>query len=906
MTTPIETIASAEDAARAALEARLAPVLPASRYLQRELRARAFLPPLLAQTLDAPIEVAEMQAFLQREAPDEASLKRGLRRLRTWVVCHVAARDLLGLAPLEEVMEAVTRLAEVTLNHAHDLLHAQLVERYGEPRNADGTPMRLIVVGMGKLGGRELNVSSDIDLIFTYPEEGETVGKRTLSHFDFFTRLGRQLIGALADITEDGFVFRVDMRLRPNGDSGPLVSSFDALEQYFISQGREWERFAWIKGRPLTGSDHKTLAQIVRPFVFRKYLDFGAINALRALHAQIRSQVARKEMAENIKLGPGGIREIEFTAQVFQTIRGGREPALQIRPTVPVLRQLARMGVLPGETVEELAQAYTWLRRLEHRLQYLDDAQTHDLPRQPADRQLIAQAMGYADEAGLQAELARHRAAVSEHFQAACGDPNEGGHDLDTLWSENEGDDATLERLVELGYRQPTESAQRLAQLRGSTRYTQLPEGIRARFDALIPRILEQSGAQPNPDQTLRRTLNLLEAITRRAAYLALLQQYPQALARVVALCSASQWAADYLATHPLLLDELLDARQLEEDSDWPAFAFRLEQLLQAAEPDTERQMDLMREQHHTQVFRILHQDLAGQLEVEQIGDLLSALADVVLAQTLKQCWSKLRNRHRDTPALAVIGYGKLGGKELGYASDLDIVFIYDDESQDASELYARLTQRTLTWLSSRTSAGILFETDTRLRPNGESGLLVSSVEGFAKYQQESAWVWEHQAITRARFVAGDPRVGAAFERVRTDVLRKKRDRAKLAEEVIAMRRKMLDNHRSEEGMFAVKDDPGGLIDLEFIIQYLVLGHAHEHPELVANLGNIALSRIAGELGLIDAGRARAAADGYRALRRMQHRLRLNGEPARVPDDIAVDERAAIIALWKEVFGRAA
>lgn len=884
---------------------RIAPALRASRFLQREFAAHPELANELDPCLDRPVTADELDAFLAAQACDEANLKRGLRRLRRWVISRIAIRDLLGLAPLAEVMDTMSLLAERALAHAQAVLGAELARRHGQPVDSDGQPIELIVVGMGKLGGRELNVSSDIDLIFIYPEEGETGGERPLSHFEFFTRLGRQMIAALGEITGDGLVFRVDMRLRPNGDSGPLVSSFDALETYFIAQGREWERFAWIKARALTGCRHDELTAIVRPFVFRKYLDFGAINALRALHEQIRAQVMRREMAENIKLGPGGIREIEFIAQVFQIIRGGRDPGLQIRPTLDVLAELAGRGQLEAPVVASLTEAYVWLRRLEHRLQYLDDAQTQELPREDADQQRIAETMGYPDSASLLARLDALRETVSTCFQAACGDPGRGGHDLDPVWQSSASDES-LEKLARLGFQAPAEAAERLAALRKGGRYRQIGEAIRSRFDSLMPRLIEGCAAQANPDDTLARALALIETISRRAAYLAFLQQYPLALRRLLELVSASSWAAEYLRLHPLLLDELLDARQLDEAPDWPAFARHLATLIGEAEPDTERQMDLMREQHHAQVFRILHQDLAGRWEVEAIGDHLSALADVILQQTLTTCWHKLTRRHRDTPRFAVIGYGKLGGKEMGYSSDLDLVFLYDDEDQDAGEHYVRLAQRMLTWLSSRTSAGMLFDTDTRLRPNGESGLLVSSLAAFRQYQQESAWVWEHQAISRARFVAGDAAIGEAFESVRRQILGAPRDLAKLADEVLVMRRKMLDQHASRDASFAVKDDVGGLIDFEFTVQYLVLGHASHHPELFGNLGNIALSRIAGELGLIDPQIAKAAADAYRTLRRTQHRLRLNSQRARLPGAALQPERAAITALWEAVFGRAA
>ncbi len=885
---------------------RLAPALAASRYLQRELNARGWLLPLLEETLDTALGSLAMKEFLNSEVQDEARLKPGLRRLRSWVLCHTAARDLLGLAGLAEVTETMTRLAEVSVAHARDVLHDTLAGRHGSPVDGQGQPMEMVIVGMGKLGGYELNVSSDIDLIFLYPEEGETAGARPLSHSEFFTRLGRLVIAAIGEVDADGYVFRVDMRLRPYGESGPLALSFDALEQYFIAQGREWERFAWIKARPLCGNRLAELGAVVRPFVFRKYLDFGAINGLRSLHGQIRSQVARKEMAMNIKLGPGGIREIEFIAQLFQIIRGGRDAGLRIKPTTMVLELLAERQLLSGGTVRALIDAYVFLRRLEHRLQYLDDAQTHDLPASPADRQAVATAMGFQGEDALLTELDHHRRIVADAFQAACGDPGDAVHALDELWDAGNSSQQVEARLATLGFGDPATALDRLGQLRRGSSYRLLPENIRIRLDALMPRVIEGCAAQPSPDAVLSRMLNLLATISRRGGYLALLQQYPQALRRLIELVSSSTWASDYLTTHPILLDELLDGRCPSDVADWPGFARRLGRDLDEADPDTERQMDLMREQHHAQVLHIVHQDLAGRWGVEAIGDHLSALADVILGETMRLCWQKCAKRHREAPKFAVIGYGKLGGKELGYASDLDIVFLYDDDHPSAPENYARLAQRMLTWLSSRTSAGLLFETDTRLRPNGNSGLLVCPLASFIRYQHQSAWLWEHQALTRARFVAGDIEVGNGFEAAREAILRRPRQRTALAGEIMAMRRKLLDTrsaHSSRGGGFNVKDDPGGLIDFEFIIQYLVLGHAHDHPRLVANLGNIALARIAGELGLIDAARAQAAADGYRTLRRIQHRLRLNGESDWLPGESAPGERQAVIDLWHDIFG---
>jgi glutamate-ammonia-ligase adenylyltransferase len=677
------------------------------------------------------------------------------------------------------------------------------------------------------------------------------------------------------------------------------------LENYFITQGREWERYAWIKARPLTGSRHDELEKVRQPFVFRKYFDFGAINAMRELHAQIRREVAKKDMADNVKLGPGGIREIEFIAQVFQLIRGGRDTPLQIKPTQSVMKLLAERGILTLDAAAELAAAYIFLRRLEHRLQYLDDAQTHSLPTDAGDRQRVTKAMGFASFEALLEELDDHRATVSRHFEQVFADPNHGQHALAALW-QDAGSGDHEERFEGLGYRNPPAAVQRMAALRAGPLYQQMSQDIRGRFDALVPRLIEAAAALPNPDETLSRGVDLLESISRRAAYLALLQQYPQALQKVAQLVSSSSWAASYLQRHPILLDELLDPRLLDAVPDWTAFRAQLATRLAELEPDTEQQMDCLREVHHAQLFRLLTQDIAGLLTVEKLADHLSELADILLDAAISGAWKKIARRHIEAPRFAVISYGKLGGKELGYASDLDLVFLFDDPAPEAGENYGRLGTRLNTWLSAQTSAGQLFETDLRLRPNGDSGLAVSSMESFRKYQLESAWVWEHQALTRARFSAGDRAVGEAFERIRCEVLRQQRDLAKLRAEIVAMRQKMIDAHGTRgdlrETVFDLKHDPGGLVDVEFMVQYLVLGYSHQFPELTGNLGNIALLKIAAGLGLIPDELADQARNAYRDYRRMQHALRLNGARPRVEPELVQHRVAVVRELWRIVF----
>jgi len=876
-------------------------VLEPSRYARHVLEAQ----PALAAELDAPqpFTRAQMDAALEGALEDnEPALKRRLRRLRQRVLLRAMARDLSGAADLAEVCGAMSDLAEASIATALAWAERDQAARSGRPRGAGATPQPLVVVGMGKLGGRELNVSSDIDLVFVYPEEGDTDGEPRLSNHEYFARVGRRLIALLGDITEDGFVFRVDMRLRPYGESGPLVASFEALENYLVSQGREWERYAWIKARALTGGGERAreLEAIVRPFVYRKYLDYGTLAAMRRLHAEVRREVERRELAEHVKLGPGGIREIEFVVQALQLVRGGRDPELAVRPTLEALARLAARRLLPEDAAQELAEAYRFLRRVEHRLQYLDDRQTHTLPSDEDDRARVVAMCGFDSWDAFAAALEAQRGRVTRHFQAVFAEAQENG--AGELWQDDR--EALEHALAARGYRDPAGSAARLAAVRASQRYQNLPKDSRRRFDALAPALAAAAAASADPDATLERGLALIEAIARRAAYLALLAEHPEALERVARIVAASSWAAEFVTRHPLLLDELLDDRVLYAPPDWQAFARALRALIAAHEGDPERQMDVLREQHQAQVFRLLAQDLAGLLTVERLADHLSALADLTLEAALELAWRQIRRHHEGAPRFAVVAYGKLGGKELGYASDLDLIFLYDDPDERAAEAYARLAQKLNLLLTTRTAAGVLFATDLRLRPSGASGLMVSTLAAFEQYQEKQAWVWEHQALSRARFCAGDAAIGAAFEAIRERILRRKRDAAELAREVLAMRAKMHAAHPNSSGLFDVKHDTGGMIDLEFVVQFLVLAHAHEHARLVGNLGNIALLGIAGELGLIPAELARRGQEAYREFRRVQHALRLGGANyARVPQEQLAGHVQAVRALWATALG---
>jgi glutamate-ammonia-ligase adenylyltransferase len=904
----------------------------ASRFLQRWLGADPARAGRLAALAELSLSSLDFGAALDAEStpsPNGARLPlgRAMRRLRNLLICAIIERDLDGRANLDEVVTAMSRFADFAVQSHLAELMAEMTAVHGVPIGQEsGRPQQMMVLAMGKHGGGELNVSSDIDLIFVYPEDGDTragPGQRTLSNHEFFIRLGKKLIGAISEIAEDGFTFRVDMALRPNGKSGPLAASLNMVEDYLIVQGREWERYAWVKARAVTGDalDIAALDAIVRPFVFRRYLDFGVIDAIRTMHAQIRAEVNRQERlhperSHNVKLGRGGIREIEFLAQVFQLIRGGRDPALRERSTRKTLRLLAERELLPADTVDKLLDAYTFLRNLEHRLQYLEDAQTHTLPASPEDRQAVARMMGMPDEATLLARLDEQRVFVAAQFDAIfadkAADRNEHA-DPAAAMSDPENGDAIAQQLAALGFDRPQEAATRLVATWQAPRLQTLPDASRNKLAALVNTALQQIAAVVREAglgshaATLGRLLDFFEAIARRSAYLSLLTEYPHTLERVIRMINASGWAATFLTQHPILLDELLDDRgRGNATDDLSALAASLAAQLDAAPGDTERQLDILREAHHAQLFRLLALDLAGELSVERLADHLSALADLIVHEVVQRAWLTLPRRHREVPRFAVIAYGKLGGKELGYVSDLDVIFLFDDDDQDAPANYAKLAQRFITWMTTHTPAGILFDIDTALRPDGASGMLVSSSDAFERYQRSSAWIWEHQALTRARFCAGDAAIGARFEAIREEVLRQDRSsrELELREEVARMRKRMHDAHPSFSDRFDLKHDDGGMIDIEFIVQYLVLRHAFQHPQLTANKGNIALLRMCGELGLIDPALAEGAADAYRLMRKLQHQVRLQGqEQARVDPAIVATHAGVVIRLWHACFG---
>lgn len=915
----------------------LAPALAWSGHLRRRLDAHPDLAAWLADAVQAPVTPARLAQWQSELAGPDApatlpvdTCRMVLRKLRERVFSALIVRDLAGQADLEEVVGAMTALADIAVAAAYRSVAADLAAVHGVPRDpATGKPQEMLIVGMGKLGGCELNVSSDIDLIMLYGEEGETDGPRRISHHEFYGRLTRRMMPVISEVDANGQVFRTDLRLRPDGDAGPLAWSLDALEHYLIGQGREWERYAWLKARLMPaqafeGSDSapqaRQLESLRVPFVYRKYFDFDALAALRALRERIRQDWQRRAMARNgidsannIKLGDGGIREIEFVVQLAQLIRGGRMPALQKRGLLEALHAEQLAGLVPEDDARRLEEAYRYLRRTEHALQYREDEQTHLLPGDPAQRAALAAALGMSPE-DFESTLAAHRKFVSQTFRnvfrmVGMGDAEDTSTPADDAPDTPDNECELAEQIRQAFGDEAQDLLRRTETLLGSHRVRSLPDSSRRRMEALLPAALRASLQTPAPLDAAVRLFDLIEKIAQRSAYLALLAEYPDTLARVARMVAASPWAAQYLTQHPLLLDSLIDWRTLFEPLDFTQIARQLTADLDACklpdgDPDIERQMNLMRDVQRQASFQLLAQDLEGELTVEKLADQLSALADLLLAETIRRAWPLVNKVPGAQPHFAVIAYGKLGGKELGYASDLDLVFLFDDPRDDAAEVYAKLGRRMTSWLSTMTSSGRLYEVDLRLRPDGDAGLLAVSVEAFEQYQNKHAWAWEHQALTRARHAAGDADVGARFETIREAILVRPRDQAALREEVLAMREKINAGHPNTSQKFDLKHDRGGMVDVEFVTQYLVLCYAGTHPVLVRNLGNITLLRLASEAGLIAPELATRAADAYRTLRRVQHQLRMQGvEKARVGPEQLVEERAAVRELWDAVLG---
>lgn len=879
---------------------------------------------LLGRALHAG-EMSGLLAAALQQVGDETDLEQALRCFRNRHLARIVWRDLNRLAPLDETLEDLSELADVCIGQTLDLLYRWAIDKDGVPRDRDGRQQHLVVLGMGKLGARELNLSSDIDLIFCFPEHGHTDGRRQLENENFFARLGRRLIKLLGRQTADGFVFRVDMRLRPFGDAGPLVVSFDAMEQYLYSQAREWERYAMVKARTITGEhgDREALQRLIDAFVYRRYIDFGAIEAIRDLKRMIERELYKKGMEGNIKLGMGGIREIEFIGQAFQLVRGGRDRELQIRPIQQVLACLGDKELLPEFVVRELREAYVFLRLTENRIQAWKDQQSHVLPADADAQARLATGMGFEDWQAFVRQLDRHRRHVHSHFQCVFEAPqaetSDGLSPLGGVWLNHEQGETARQVLQQAGFGEDAAAAlQRLETFRESSTLRTLSANARIKVDQLVPLTLDAIAAAPTPLATLERVVALFEAILRRTAYIDLLVENPLALSQLVRLLGESAWVGTQLARQPILLDELLDPRRLYSPLRRADLTQELVTLLASVvESDEEQEMERLRQFAQGNRLRVAAADIAGAVPLMVVSDYLTEIAEVSVQQVQQSAWRDIVRRYgRPTLAegfgqgFAVIGYGKLGGIELGYGSDLDLVFLHGSDSltavtdgkrQVANDVfYARLGQRMIHMLTTRMPSGQLYEVDMRLRPNGNSGLLVSSMKAFEQYQHNDAWTWEHQALIRARAVCGDPAVIEQFRHIRRQVLCAKRDPDKLRDEVRQMRARMasqLDKSNAES--FDIKQGAGGLVDVEFMVQYAVLRWAAEYPGLTDWTDNARLLERLAEYRLLQGQAAERLFDAYRSYRVIIHRRALQERAPSVRQDELAEERATVRDIWQ-------
>ena len=857
----------------------------------------------------------------------EADLKRLLRQQRRREMVRIAWRDLAGWATLQEVVDTVSELADACIAISQRFADTALAGRHGRPLDGQGQPLPLCVIGMGKLGAGELNFSSDIDLIFAYPEDGETTGKRPLTHREYFIRLGQKIVQLLGETTADGFVFRVDMRLRPNGASGALALSFDAMDKYYLTHGREWERYALVKARAITGgASAESLMLRLKPFVYRKYIDFTVVENLRELKNRIERELQRKGVRHNIKLGPGGIREIEFVAQAWQLIRGGREPELQDRRLLVILQRLAQKQLLPEAVAQQLRDAYVFLRRLEHRLQMINDQQTQTLPESELDQCRIATAMGYQHWDAFMRDWQHISAGVQSVFDdmfgadQGPGDSREQGQ-YAGVWLESLDPEEMDAVLRAAGYSEPEAVRQLLAGLKSGRAWSAFSAPAKDRMDRLMPRILELCGSTPHPQTTLQRLVQILESIGQRASYIALLAENPSVLEQLAQLSSASAWIASWIARHPVLLDELFDPRLLSGDFDEAAARDELRQLLtRLPQDDLEGQMNALREFRHAQVLRVAAADVSVNPGDREISRRLCLIASICLQSCADIAWAELVRKHGEPGSMQagagrgfiIVGYGKLGSREMGYTSDLDLVYIHrqvaptsmtqGERSIADVAFYQRLAQKITRLATLRTHAGRLYEVDVRLRPNGLSGASASGLQSWADYQRDKAWVWEHQALVRARAVAGDVRLAADFARRRAEIIRLPRAAPELKNAILEMREKMRREKPGPADAFDIKASRGGMVDIDFLVQYLVLLHAAHVPSLADTTETLILLERLAQSGTLDSADAQKLSAAWSRYLQTEHRKKLmeqvsvvdNAEFRRCRDDVR--------QLWERVF----
>ncbi|ELB2133581.1 bifunctional [glutamate--ammonia ligase]-adenylyl-L-tyrosine phosphorylase/[glutamate--ammonia-ligase] adenylyltransferase [Vibrio parahaemolyticus] len=892
----------------------------------------------LAQQLPAMLsELSRHQAYRTRlaallaECPDEMSGHRVLRQFRNREMVYIAWKDFLHAWTLEESLRHLSQLAEAMIFETYQWQYKICCAEWGTPTNAEGEAQPMLIIGMGKLGGGELNFSSDIDLIFTYPENGETQGaRRSIANAQFFTRLGQRIIKALDQQTFDGFCYRVDMRLRPFGESGPLVMSYAALEDYYQEQGRDWERYAMIKARVMGCEmypQYQELRKMLRPFVFRRYIDFSAIQSLRRMKSMISSEVRRRGLTNNIKLGAGGIREIEFIAQVFQLIRGGREPSLRNRGLLETLNGIEDLALLTPQEVSNLEAAYKYLRQLENLLQAMADKQTQTLPDCDIERLKLATAMQLESWELLIEQTQQHMNKVHQVFETLIGDDEEDegstiARHFHELWDMANKQDV-LELILEqdIQVEEPAIFSKAIINFKADLAKKTLGPRGREVLNRLMPKVFDAVFAHPDAQFGLPRVLHLLHNICTRTTYLELLDEHPAALVQLVRLCTASPMISEQLSRYPILLDELIDPQQLYNPIPLDSYRTELRDFLaRIPEDDMEQQMEALRQFKQICILRIAAADIAGVLPVMKVSDHLTYLAEAIVEAVVSQAWLQVSEKYgepthvkdREGKGFAVIGYGKVGGWELGYNSDLDIVFMHDcpvnvytdgKKEIDGRQFYLRLAQRIIHIFSTRTASGILYEVDTRLRPSGASGLLVSPTDAFDDYQHQDAWTWEHQALVRARMIYGDQPLAIAFHNTRHDVLCKPRDEQTLKKEVVEMREKMRDHLGGKKsGRFMIKQDVGGITDIEFLAQYLVLNYSHEKPKLTRWCDNVRIYETLIAQGVMEEDQAMQLIRAYTTMRNEIHHRNLLNLDADVVEDKFVAEREWVKQAWNQWF----
>jgi glutamate-ammonia-ligase adenylyltransferase len=900
------------------------------------IRKPALLIELLGQKLELSLSLSDYKSHVLTaiaEAGDsDDDLMQALRVLRQKEMLRIAWCDLERLVALDQTLHELSDFAEAMVSATLEHLHEKAVEIMGVPMSEEGEPQTMLVLAMGKLGGRELNFSSDIDLIFTYAEEGNTEGGRRLTNHEFFIRQAQKFIKILNKTTQEGFVFRVDTRLRPYGESGPLVLGFVAMEQYYQLQGRDWERYAMIKARTITGKqqDRKQLEAMLRPFVYRRYLDYSAFESIREMKLMIESEVKRKGFQDNIKLGRGGIREIEFIGQTFQLLRGGHDVKLQTRGIMDVLSLLGEMNLLEADEVERLQQAYHFHRRLENRIQMERDMQLHNLPVDDISRQKLSLAMGCDTWDELNRIVEQYRENVHEIFQSIVSHDSESEHDDDNVhglreyWSDS-SDNNDLSQWFEGGdFENPSEVLKIFDAFKSGMNIRTLSEGASQKLLKLLFKLLVEIAKYSEASVLFERVLEILNAIVGRQVYIKLLLECPQARAQMLSLCSVSSWFVKQLASNPILLDGLLDADELYQSKDHQALREELNYLLSSVdEGDLEQYMDRLRQFKNVQVMKAAVLDVSGVLAVTDVGETLSNIAEVILVKVLDLAWDEMCDKYGSPvcsvdgkecyPEIAVVAYGKLGGVELGYGSDLDIVFLHNssgdrqqtsgEKSIDNTMFFNRVTQRVLHILGTRMYSGVLYETDIRLRPEGRSGLMVSSLNAFEQYQQEKAWTWEHQALIRARIVAGNDHLRQEFDRIRESVLVVEREPAELCRDVVEMREKMRTHlasphMKSRDNVFDIKQDKGGIVDIEFLVQAGALLCAKKRPDVMNSTSMLVFLERLADCDWLDADECRDLGNAYRDFRQQVNAQALLVENAEEFSEEQLAHRQRVTDIW--------